>query len=32
MAAKLLIVEDQTDIRNLIRATLEFEEIGRAHV
>ena len=26
MAAKLLIVEDQTDIRNLIRATLEFED------
>ena len=26
MAAKLLIVEDQNDIRNLIRATLEFED------
>ena len=26
MAAKLLIVEDQTDIRNLIRATLEFDD------
>jgi DNA-binding response OmpR family regulator len=26
MTAKLLIVEDQPDIRNLIRATLEFED------